>query len=201
MLIKETEQFVKTFHANDFSGHDYAHIERVRKMALRIAAREGGDVRIIELAALLHDVADSKIGGTSSRVDSYLTPRVSTTDRHHILDIINSMSFKGGDRPPMQTLEGKIVQDADRLDAIGAIGIARTFQFAGQFKEPMYRPELTARQAGDRTSPTSALHHFEEKLLRLKDLMNTQTAKTMAEDRHEYMVKFVERFKEEWSGD
>jgi len=200
MLNKETERFVQEFHANDFSGHDFSHIERVRKMALRIAEIEGGNVRIIELAALLHDVADSKLGGTSENVDQYLRPRVSEQDRLHILDIINSLSFKGGDRPPMKTLEGKIVQDADRLDAIGAIGIARTFQFAGHFQEPMYVPGLAPREPGDRTGPTSALHHFDEKLFRLKDLMNTKTAKIIAEDRHQYMWEFVERFKQEWNG-
>jgi len=197
-LIEETEQFVQAFHATDFSGHDYAHIERVRRMALRIAAAEGGDLRIIELAALLHDVADSKLGGTSERVDRHLLSRVSESDRLHILEIINSLSFKGGNRPPIKTLEGKIVQDADRLDAIGAIGIARTFQFAGQFKEPMYVPGLVPREPGDRTGTTSALHHFDEKLFRLKDLMNTKTAKVIAEDRHRYMMEFVERFKQEW---
>lgn len=200
MLNKETERFVQEFHANDFSGHDFSHIERVRKMALRIAEIEGGNVRIIELAALLHDVADSKLGGTSENVDQYLRPRVSEQDRQHILDIINSLSFKGGDRPPMKTLEGKIVQDADRLDAIGAIGIARTFQFAGHFQEPMYVPGLAPREPGDRTGTTSALHHFDEKLFRLKDLMNTKTAKIIAEDRHQYMREFVERFKQEWNG-
>ncbi|MDX1259935.1 HD domain-containing protein [Exiguobacterium sp. K1] len=200
MLNKETERFVQEFHANDFSGHDFSHIERVRKMALRIAEIEGGNVRIIELAALLHDVADSKLGGTSENVDQYLRPRVSEQDRLHILDIINSLSFKGGDRPPMKTLEGKIVQDADRLDAIGAIGIARTFQFAGHFQEPMYVPGLAPREPGDRTGTTSALHHFDEKLFRLKDLMNTKTAKIIAEDRHQYMREFVERFKQEWNG-
>jgi len=200
MLNKETERFVQEFHANDFSGHDFSHIERVRKMALRIAEIEGGNVRIIELAALLHDVADSKLGGTSENVDQYLRPRVSEQDRLHILDIINSLSFKGGDLPPMKTLEGKIVQDADRLDAIGAIGIARTFQFAGHFQEPMYVPGLAPREPGDRTGPTSALHHFDEKLFRLKDLMNTKTAKIIAEDRHQYMREFVERFKQEWNG-
>ena len=200
MLNKETERFVQEFHANDFSGHDFSHIERVRKMALRIAEIEGGNVRIIELAALLHDVADSKLGGTSENVDQYLRPRVSEQDRLHILDIINSLSFKGGDRPPMKTLEGKIVQDADRLDAIGAIGIARTFQFAGHFQEPMYVPGLAPREPGERTGTTSALHHFDEKLFRLKDLMNTKTAKIIAEDRHQYMLEFVERFKQEWNG-
>ncbi|MCT4793049.1 MULTISPECIES: HD domain-containing protein [Exiguobacterium] len=199
MLNKETERFVQEFHANDFSGHDFSHIERVRKMALRIAEIEGGNVRIIELAALLHDVADSKLGGTSENVDQYLRPRVSEQDRLHILDIINSLSFKGGDRPPMKTLEGKIVQDADRLDAIGAIGIARTFQFAGHFQEPMYVPGLAPREPGERTGTTSALHHFDEKLFRLKDLMNTKTAKIIAEDRHQYMREFVERFKQEWN--
>jgi len=199
-LYEETKKFVERFHANDFSGHDFAHIERVRMMALRIAEIEGGDVQIIELAALLHDVADSKLGGTSDSVDQHLRPLVSEQDRLYILDIINSLSFKRGDRPPMKTIEGKIVQDADRLDAIGAIGIARTFQFAGQFKEPMYVPGLVPREPGDRTGKTSALHHFDEKLFRLKELMNTKTAKIIAEDRHQYMLEFVERFKQEWEG-
>ena len=199
-MYEETKQFVERFHANDFSGHDFAHIERVRTMALRIAEIEGGDVQIIELAALLHDVADSKLGGTSDSVDQHLRPLVSEQDRLYILDIINSLSFKRGDRPPMKTIEGKIVQDADRLDAIGAIGIARTFQFAGQFKEPMYVPGLVPREPGDRTGKTSALHHFDEKLFRLKELMNTKTAKIIAEDRHQYMLEFVERFKQEWEG-
>jgi len=199
-LYEETKKFVERFHANDFSGHDFAHIERVRTMALRIAEIEGGDVQIIELAALLHDVADSKLGGTSDSVDQHLRPLVSEQDRLYILDIINSLSFKRGDRPPMKTIEGKIVQDADRLDAIGAIGIARTFQFAGQFKEPMYVPGLVPREPGDRTGKTSALHHFDEKLFRLKELMNTKTAKIIAEDRHQYMLEFVERFKQEWEG-
>ncbi|WP_026828873.1 HD domain-containing protein [Exiguobacterium artemiae] len=200
MLSEETEQFVRIFHSDDFSGHDFAHIERVRTMALRIAEIEGGDVRIIEHAALLHDVADSKLGGTSENVDQHLQSRVSEQDRLHILEIISNLSFKAGDRPPMKTLEGKIVQDADRLDAIGAIGIARTFQFAGQFKEPMYVPGLVPRKPGDRTGKTSALHHFDEKLFRLKELMNTKTAKRIAEDRHQYMLEFVERFKQEWEG-
>ena len=199
-MYEETKKFVERFHANDFSGHDFAHIERVRMMALRIAEIEGGDVQIIELAALLHDVADSKLGGTSDSVDQHLRPLVSEQDRLYILDIINSLSFKRGDRPPMKTIEGKIVQDADRLDAIGAIGIARTFQFAGQFKEPMYVPGLVPRELGDRTGKTSALHHFDEKLFRLKELMNTKTAKIIAEDRHQYMLEFVERFKQEWEG-
>ncbi|WP_131503097.1 HD domain-containing protein [Exiguobacterium sp. s166] len=199
-MYEETKKFVERFHANDFSGHDFAHIERVRMMALRIAEIEGGDVQIIELAALLHDVADSKLGGTSDSVDQHLRPLVSEQDRLYILDIINSLSFKRGDRPPMKTIEGKIVQDADRLDAIGAIGIARTFQFAGQFKEPMYVPGLVPREPGDRTGKTSALHHFDEKLFRLKELMNTKTAKIIAEDRHQYMLEFVERFKQEWEG-
>ena len=199
-MYEETKKFVERFHANDFSGHDFAHIERVRTMALRIAEIEGGDVQIIELAALLHDVADSKLGGTSDSVDQHLRPLVSEQDRLYILDIINSLSFKRGDRPPMKTIEGKIVQDADRLDAIGAIGIARTFQFAGQFKEPMYVPGLVPRELGDRTGKTSALHHFDEKLFRLKELMNTKTAKIIAEDRHQYMLEFVERFKQEWEG-
>lgn len=197
-MINETEQFVRTFHATDFSGHDYAHIERVRKMALQIAATEGGDLLTIELAALLHDVADTKLGGTLSSVALFLSGKVSDDRQRQILQIIDGMSFKGGDRPPVKTLEGKIVQDADRLDAIGAIGIARTFQYGALTQAPMHVPGLRPRKPGDRTSPSSTINHFYEKLLLLKDLMNTGTAKGIAEERHAFMLEFLERFQTEW---
>lgn len=197
-MINETEQFVRAFHATDFSGHDYAHIERVRKMALQIAATEGGDLLTIELAALLHDVADEKLGGTLSSVDAFLSGKVSDTRKQKILQIIDGMSFKGGDRPPLETLEGKIVQDADRLDAIGAIGVARTFQYGALTQAPMHVPGLRPRKPGDRTSPSSTINHFYEKLLLLKDLMNTETAKGIAEERNAFMVEFLERFQTEW---
>lgn len=197
-MINETEQFVRAFHATDFSGHDYAHIERVRKMALQIAATEGGDLLTIELAALLHDVADEKLGGTLSSVALFLSGKVSDDRQRHILQIIDGMSFKGGDRPPLETLEGRIVQDADRLDAIGAIGVARTFQYGALTQAPMHVPGLRPRKPGDRTSPSSTINHFYEKLLLLKDLMNTETAKGIAEERHAFMVEFLERFQKEW---
>ncbi|WP_214893092.1 HD domain-containing protein [Exiguobacterium sp. H66] len=197
-MINETEQFVRAFHATDFSGHDYAHIERVRKMALQIAATEGGDLLTIELAALLHDVADTKLGGTLSSVALFLSGKVLDDRQRQILQIIDGMSFKGGDRPPLETLEGKIVQDADRLDAIGAIGVARTFQYGALTQAPMHVPGLRPRKPGDRTSPSSTINHFYEKLLLLKDLMNTETAKGIAEERHAFMVEFLERFQTEW---
>lgn len=197
-MINETEQFVRAFHATDFSGHDYAHIERVRKMALQIAATEGGDLLTIELAALLHDVADTKLGGTLSSVALFLSGKVSDDRQRQILQIIDGMSFKGGDRPPLETLEGRIVQDADRLDAIGAIGVARTFQYGALTQAPMHVPGLRPRKPGDRTSPSSTINHFYEKLLLLKDLMNTETAKGIAEERHAFMVEFLERFQTEW---
>lgn len=197
-MINETEQFVRAFHATDFSGHDYAHIERVRKMALQIVATEGGDLLTIELAALLHDVADEKLGGTLSSVALFLSGKVSDDRQRQILQIIDGMSFKGGDRPPLETLEGRIVQDADRLDAIGAIGVARTFQYGALTQAPMHVPGLRPRKPGDRTSPSSTINHFYEKLLLLKDLMNTETAKGIAEERHAFMVEFLERFQTEW---
>ena len=199
-MIQETEIFVRSFHATDFSGHDYAHIERVRRLALHIARQEGGDTRIIELAALLHDVADSKLGGTTETVTTFLQGKVTEEEQEQIVDIIASLSYKDGTRPPIETIEGQVVQDADRLDAIGAIGIARTFQFAGRFGEPMHVPGLAPREPGDRTGETSALNHFEEKLFRLKDLMNTNTARKIAEERHRYMLEFVARFRQEWEG-
>ncbi|WP_114571637.1 HD domain-containing protein [Exiguobacterium flavidum] len=197
-IEQAAEEFARSFHADDFSGHDFAHIERVRRLALSISEKEGGDRQTIELAALLHDVADGKLGGTIETVGTFLDGKVPREQADHILSIIDGMSFRGGGRPELATIEGRIVQDADRLDAIGAIGIARTFQFAGKFDEPMHVPGLAPRKQGDKTSPTSAINHFSEKLFLLKELMNTETARKVAEDRDRYMHEFVERFLAEW---
>ena len=203
-MIQETEAFVRSFHATDFSGHDYAHIERVRRLALHIAKQEGGNVKIIELAALLHDVADSKLGGTAETVATFLQGKVTEEEQEQILDIITSLSYKDGTRPPMQTIEGQVVQDADRLDAIGAIGVARAFNYGGFKNRALYNPgiapitNMTKEEYKKNNAPT--INHFYEKLLLLKDKMNTEKGKEIAAERHHFMELFLAQFYAEWEG-
>ncbi|HHW37569.1 MAG TPA: HD domain-containing protein [Bacillales bacterium] len=209
-LIEEATAFVRSELENEASGHDWWHIARVTKMAKHIAEQEDADVFICVMAALLHDIADEKLneGGEEvglRRVKDWL-------EAHHadeetidtIIEIISTMSFKGGNRPPMTTLEGKVVQDADRLDAIGAIGIARTFAYAGAHGDLLYDPDIQPREKMAkeeyRTGKSTAVNHFYEKLLKLKHLMNTNTAIEMAEARHQLMEDFLQKFNHEWEG-
>ena len=207
-IIEKTIVFVKGILEADASGHDWYHIERVYKLAQIIAKEEGGDRFIIEMAALLHDVADEKLNESEEvglkRVDNYLTSlHISSEEQMHILHIISNMSYKGGHGGKVETLEGKIVQDADRLDALGAIGIARTFAYGGAKGRLMYDPKISPREAMTkeeyRKSNDPSLNHFYEKLLKLKDLMNTECAKRLAEERHLYMEQFIEQFMKEWN--
>jgi uncharacterized protein len=206
--IHETISFVKEILEKDASGHDWYHIERVHKLACAISEKEGGDRFIIEMAALLHDVADEKLNESEEaglqRVRNWLEHlEVAQEDTDHILHIIMNMSFKGGHGGQVTTREGKIVQDADRLDAIGAIGIARTFAYGGAKGRLMYDPNVPIRENMTkeeyRKANNPSLHHFYEKLLKLKGLMNTTTAKAIAAERHEYMEKFIEQFMKEWN--
>ncbi|KEF37973.1 putative HD superfamily hydrolase [Schinkia azotoformans MEV2011] len=190
-LIEEATAFVRSELENEASGHDWWHIARVTKMAKHIAEQEGADVFICEMAALLHDIADEKLnkGGEEAglkRVKDWLEVHQADNETiNTIIEIISTMSFKGGNHPPMTTLEGKVVQDADRLDAIGAIGIARTFAYAGAHGDLIYDPAIHPREKMTkeeyRAVKTTAVNHFYEKLLKLKNLMNTDTAKEMAE--------------------
>jgi len=207
--IALTEQFVKNFLSGDCSGHDWWHIERVRKMTKKIAVEEGADLFICEMAALLHDVADEKLNVTEeigiNRVKEWLNYVSLDEDCiERIMDIIENMSFKGGGVPPMKTLEGKIVQDADRLDAIGAIGIARTFAYSGAKGQLIYDPSIPVRENMTkeeyRKNKTTAINHFYEKLLKLEGLMNTQSGKRLAKKRQMIMEEFLENFFEEWNG-
>lgn len=197
-LIARTDAFVKERIASNGPGHDWSHTNRVRNMALQIAKTEGGDPLIIELGALLEDVddhkahqGDSTIGASVAReflasqnVDQDIIDRVT-----HIVEFI---SFKRADAPNhISSLEGKIVQDADRLDAMGAMGIARTFSYGAKRDRPFYDPN------GGETS----IQHFYDKLLQLKDLMNTKTAKKIAEGRHRFLEQYVEEFLAEWNGE
>lgn len=209
--ISQTIEYIKQKLTGDGSGHDWWHVWRVWQNARSIAQREKADLFVIELAALLHDIADWKfVGGDDSEgpgaARKWLESlNVNEAVIQHVCDIIRDMSFKGaGVQSHMKTREGMIVQDADRLDAIGAIGIARTFAYGGSRAREMYNPEIkperheTFEQYKKSQGPT--INHFYEKLLLLKNLMNTQTAKEMAEKRHLFMEEFLERFYEEWEG-
>lgn len=205
-MIEKAESFVQQQLEHDHSGHDWFHIDRVRKLALEIAAREGADLFICELAALLHDVADEKLNDSKQagldKVEQWLCLHVS--DPHvvtHVMAIIATMSYNGGKNPPMETLEGQVVQDADRLDALGAIGIARTFMYAGSKGSIMHHPDKDFSQYEYRATGKSAIYHFYEKLLKLKDLMNTAYAKEMAVIRHQWMEMYLEQFYKEWNVD
>ncbi|MEH7458660.1 phosphohydrolase [Bacillus pseudomycoides] len=206
--IQKTVTFVKNILEKDASGHDWYHIERVHKLAISLAKQEGGNLFVIEMAALLHDVADEKLNESEEagmkKVSNWLEElSVPEEESKHILHIIANMSYKGGHGGKIETLEGKIVQDADRLDALGAIGIARTFAYGGAKGRLMYDPNVPPREAMTkeeyRKSNDPSLNHFYEKLLKLKDLMNTDAAKREAEVRHRYMEEFIGQFMKEWN--
>jgi uncharacterized protein len=208
-LLAGAEAFAREALAHDSSGHDWSHVARVRRVARTIAHEEGAESFICELAALLHDVADYKIAGDEAtglaRVRGWLVAQGSdaaTTER--VMEIIATMSFAGGGRPAMTTLEGKIVQDADRLDALGAVGVARAFAYGGAKGRAMYDPEQAPRERMSveeyRAQPAPTINHFYEKLLLLKDRLNTDYARQMAQRRHEFMLAFLDQFYAEWDG-
>jgi uncharacterized protein len=208
-VIAEAERWVREQLERDSSGHDWWHIDRVRKMAVRLARETGADEFVCELAALLHDVPDEKLTGDEAaglhRVRSWLAEHGLTEDTvHRVMTIISTMSFKGGGRPPVASLEGKVVQDADRLDALGAVGIARTFAYSGWKGQPMHDPALPPRETMTseeyRKGKSTAINHFHEKLLKLSVLMNTPAARRIAEERHRFMLEFLDRFEREWNG-
>ncbi|KJF44504.1 phosphohydrolase [Draconibacterium sediminis] len=205
-LISATENFIKQHFASDSSGHDWWHIHRVRNMAVHLAENEGGDLFLIEMAALLHDLDDWKLGNgeNSSRTKSWLEQiSISKKDADKIEQIIEQVSFKGaGVETKTSSLEAQIVQDADRLDAIGAIGIARTFAYGGNKGRLLHHPDIEPQlhnsfeEYKKTTAPT--INHFYEKLLLLKDRMNTKAAQKIAEKRHVFMENFLAQFFSEW---
>jgi uncharacterized protein len=210
-LIDTTILFVKETLAQAEGGHDWFHIERVYKNALLIAATEVCDIEIVQLGALLHDIADSKfhngdetIGPKTAR--AFLEGQnVSSETIDHVIAIIENISFKGGNvKRKFSSIELDIVQDADRLDAIGAIGIARTFNYGGFKNRALYHPEiapnLTMTKEEYKNNEAPTINHFYEKLLLLKDKMNTETGKQIAQERHRYMEGFLEQFYAEWEG-
>ncbi|MEE4001175.1 HD domain-containing protein [Tenacibaculum sp. FZY0031] len=210
-IIQNTIAFVKETLQGAEGGHDFFHVERVYKNALLIAKNECVDEFLVSLGALLHDIADSKfyngdemIGPKKAR--AFLTSQqVSEEIILHIENIITNISFKGGNfEQKFTSLELDVIQDADRLDAIGAVGIARCFNYGGFKNRELYNPEIppnlkmTKEEYKKSTAPT--INHFYEKLLLLKDKMNTQTGKAIAEQRHAYMEGFLEQFYKEWNG-
>jgi uncharacterized protein len=211
-VIEKTAEHIRGLLGGDSTGHDWWHVERVRRMALHIARCEGADTFVVELAALLHDVADWKFHEGDQAVGARRAAEwlaglgVDAATVEHVAGIVRDVSFKGaGGAPPMRSLEGQAVQDADRLDAMGAIGIARAFAYGAHAGQPIYDPRarhehhetFAAYQRGSR----STINHFHEKLLLLKDRLHTATARRMAEERHAFMLAFLQQFHAEWSGD
>lgn len=211
-LIDITKAFVKAQLAQAEGGHDWFHIERVYNNALLIAKGEECDLLIVQLGALLHDIADSKFHdgdetvGPSMAWQFLAAQNVPEDTIIHVVNIIENISFKGGNHEmKFHSPELDIVQDADRLDALGAIGIARTFNYGG-FKnraiyDPAIAPDMTMDKEQYKASTAPTLNHFYEKLLLLKDRMNTETGKKIAEGRHKYMQGFLAQFYAEWEGE
>ena len=211
-IIQNTIGFVQKTLADAEGGHDWFHIERVWKNAILISKEEDCDLELVQLAALLHDIADSKFQGGDEEIgprtaqdwlerSSYPPERIA-----RIVQIIRAISYKGGkNEHEDSSMEFKVVQDADRLDAIGAIGIARTFNYGGFKNRPLYNPEIPANPNQSKeeykNNPGPTINHFYEKLLLLKDLMHTATGKRLAHERHLFMESFLDQFYQEWNGE
>ena len=200
---------VKEKFENEYSGHDWFHTLRVFRTATRIAEAEGADVVTVQLAALLHDVDDRKLSpetyAEQKNARSFLAENgVEESVICEICRIISEVSFVGSDSVVPSTLEGKCVQDADRLDAIGAIGIARAFAYGGNHNRLMYHPDIAPNPNMNKEeyikSNSTTVNHFYEKLFKLTDMMNTDTAKQIAKERDEYMKAFIAEFLNEWEG-
>ena len=201
--------FARESFKNDFSGHDFAHTYRVFQLAGTLAQAENADLLTVQLAAALHDVDDPKLfGGTfgqHARAERFLRENgIGEEEIGRICTIISEISFKGTETRTPSTLEGKVVQDADRLDAIGAIGIGRAFAFGGSRGRAMYDPEnppkLGMNAEEYAKNQGSTINHFYEKLLLLREMMNTPSARKLAEDRHRFMEAFLDEFFAEWEG-
>lgn len=208
-LIEQAEKWAREFFSGDASGHDWHHTDRVRRQAVQLAGKEGADSRVCEIAALLHDVADDKFyheKGTGMKDVAHFLAEAGAAEltADHVLAVIDTVSFKGGNNKQPATIEAQVVQDADRLDAIGAVGIARCFMFAGSRGEAMYAAEAEARASMSeeeyRNNSLSAIHHFYEKLLHIRDRMQTTSGRVAAEERHRFLETFLEQFFAEWNG-
>jgi len=218
-IIEQTAGYVKGILEGEGSGHDWWHIQRVRNLALAIGREEKADLYIVEMAALLHDIGDPKLCDGDKTVAPKLIGGklaelgVEKSEREQIMYVISNMSFSKylDGKEVKKSIEFKCVQDADRLDAIGATGIARCFAYGGYKGRVLYDPKVKPREeltseayhatsVNTDTLNTDTLSHFYEKLLLLKDLINTNTAKMMAKERHRFMEDFLSRFHQEWEG-
>jgi len=208
-ILKATEKYIKNLMEGEGSGHDWWHIHRVRNNAFLIAKAYKTDIFVIEMAALLHDIADHKFHGGDNllgirKAKTWMEQQqLNSQDMEHVLLIMSEVSFSSNKKST--TLESQIVQDADRLDAIGAIGIARTFAYGGHKNREIYNPNIppvtykNMEEYKKNTHPS--LNHFYEKLLLLKDMMNTEEARKIAEKRHVFMEQFLTEFYIEWKGE
>jgi uncharacterized protein len=210
-IIADAVDFVKAELADAEGGHDWWHIYRVWKTARKIAQSEDVDLVVVELAALLHDIADPKFHGGDEEIgpqkaETFLNAEgVDKKTVEHVLGIIRNMSYKNSlGVVNFRSKEMDVVQDADRLDAIGAIGIARAFNYGGFKNRPLYdpatKPNLNMSKEEYKKGDAPTINHFYEKLLLLKDKMNTETGRKLAKERHAFMEEFLERFYEEWDG-
>jgi len=211
-IIQTLISQLKPIFENDSSGHDWFHIERVWKLAKQIAVKENANVFIVELGALLHDIADHKFvenfeTESIQRTTEILSKfnEISHQEIEAVIHIVLNCSYKGGvEANKINSIEGEIVQDADRLDAIGAIGVARTFAFGGKFGSLLYDPHIKPMTHKDLDSyhknRSNTINHFYEKLLKLKELIHTSAAKEIAKERHEFMELILKQFYKEWEG-
>lgn len=209
-IIEQTAAYVRAETSGEGSGHDWWHIHRVWGTARHIGALEGADMLIVELAALLHDIADWKFHDGDESVGPRVAGEwlrkldVSPIVIEAVQAIIAGVSFKGeSETPAVLTLEGQVVQDADRLDAIGAVGVARVFAYCGYKGIPIYEPDMHPQAgmavADYKKSDSSGVNHFYEKLLLLKDRMNTAAGRELAEERHAYLEDYLAQFMREWN--
>ena len=210
-MTDNEKRFIKSIFSGDSSGHDYYHTIRVYKLATKIAKQENADVKTVQLAALLHDVDDIKLSpdtyaAKKNAVDFMTINKIDGKRIEAVRKIIDEVSFAGTDSVVPDTIEGKCVQDADRLDAIGAIGIARTFAYGGskgrRIHDPDIKPMTNMNKADyNQNHNSTSINHFYEKLLLLKDMMNTETAKKMAKHRQAVMKEYLVEFMAEWEGE
>lgn len=210
-ILKKTETYIRKKFETEGTGHDWWHIKRVLNNARAIGRAEKADMFIVELGALLHDIADFKFHGGDDKIGGQAAAallqkcKADSETIKKVRHIVDNVSFKGlGVTPTMKSLEGKVVQDADRLDALGAVGIARAFAYGGHKGRPIYDPTQKPQKAQTfaqyKKWESSSFHHFYEKLLHLKKLMNTKTGKKMAEKRHTFIIAFMKQFLAEWDG-
>ncbi|MFS8131247.1 MAG: HD domain-containing protein [Candidatus Dojkabacteria bacterium] len=210
-VVEKTAEHVKSLFTGEGSGHDWWHILRVWNNAKLIASKEKSvNLFHIELGALLHDIADYKFHGGDETIGGKTSAEwlkglgVDENDIEAVVHIVDNVSYKGGEINKIKSFEGMIVQDADRLDAIGAIGIARCFAYGGNVGHEIYNPDikpsLNMSKEEYKKHKSTQVNHFYEKLLKLKDLMNTKSAKRIAQKRHVYMEKYLQEFLAEWEG-